>query len=239
MAEENVFSGEDASQAIEAGLAALGLTREQVEIEVLDEGSRGVFGIGSRPASVRLTVIAVPEPVTPPAPPEAEPEPEPVLEPEPEQDKAEQAALGVLNELLGMMGFAVDVQANHIPPASADEDETLLLNVRGEDVDSLIGRKGETLAALQRIVRLVVRQQHGQWVNLVLDVDGYKQRREQNLRRLAERMAEKAIKSGRRIALEPMPAYERRIIHISLRNRSDVRTESEGMGHRRRVVIIP
>jgi spoIIIJ-associated protein len=103
----------------------------------------------------------------------------------------------------------------------------------------LIGRKGETLAALQRIVRLIVGSRFARWVHLVVDVDGYKQRREESLRRLAGRMAEEAVRSGRTVVLEPMPPYERRIVHLALREDVDVRTQSVGTGNRRRVTIIP
>jgi len=232
MEEKEVFSGENVEKTIAAGLAALGLTREQVEIEILDEGSRGVLGIGARPARVRLTPI-LPTAYEPPAStmPEA-------LAPSKEPDPVE-VAQSILAELLEQMGFTADIRTRQAEPASDEEEGPLVLDVYGPGVDALIGRKGETLAALQRIVRLIIGRRMTSRVNLVVDVEGYKQRRERNLRRLAKRMAEKAVESGRTIALEPMPAYERRIVHLALRDRTDVRTESVETGYRRRVTIIP
>ncbi len=242
-----VFSGEDVEQAVAAGLDALGLTREQVEVEILDEGSRGILGFGGRAAQVRLapTPPPVPEraaPVVPTAPgtpqPAAPVAPEPIISPE-EPDRAEMAQT-VLTELLVRMGFDADIRASQAEPAPDEEEEgPLVLDVYGPGVDALIGRRGETLAALQRIVRLIVGRQLAGRANLVVDVEGYKQRRERKLRALAERMAEQAVRSGRTVFLEPMSAYERRIIHLALRNYPDVRTESVGDGHRRRVTIIP
>ncbi len=239
MEEKKVFAGSDVEAAVAAGLTALGLSREQVEVEVLDEGSRGMFGIGSRPARVRLTPSSPPEPsLSPPAP-----EPETVSQPAPappeEASAGETIARSVLADLLERMGFDADIRVRRAEPAPGEEEGPLVLDVHGRGVDALVGRKGETLASLQRIVRLIVRQQSSDWVNLVVDVEGYKQHREANLRRLAERMAERAVNSGRKVVLEPMPAYERRIVHLALRERTDVHTESEGTGGHRRVTIIP
>ncbi|HIE38126.1 MAG TPA: single-stranded DNA-binding protein [Anaerolineae bacterium] len=232
MEEKAVFSGENVEEAIAAGLAALGLIREQVEIEILDEGSRGALGIGARPARVRLSPIPAPAP-QPTGPPTPEP-PTPPAEPDPTE-----VARGVLAELLERMGFAAGIHTHQAEPAPDEEEGPLVLDVRGPGVDALIGRRGETLAALQRIVRLIVGRRMAERVNLVVDVDGFKQRRERNLRRLATRMAERAAQSGQTVALEPMSAYERRIVHLALRDRTDVRTESVGTGYRRRVTIIP
>jgi len=229
MDQAEVFSGTDVEEAIAAGLAALGLARDEVEVEVLDEGSRGVLGIGSRPARVRLTPVPPPAPepaaTTPPSPPE---EPEPA-----------EVARSVLAELLEHMGFTADIRLHRAEPASDEEEGPLVLDVYGPGVNALIGRKGETLAALQRIVRLIVGRRLTERMNLVVDVEAYKQRRERNLRRLAQRMAEQAVQSGRTVVLEPMPPYERRIVHLALRDSPLVRTESTGAGNRRRVTIIP
>jgi spoIIIJ-associated protein len=142
-------------------------------------------------------------------------------------------------ELLERLGFAADIYVRYAEPASDEEEGPLVLDVRGGEVNALIGRRGETLAALQRIVRLIVGRRMASRVNLVVDVEGFKQKRERNLRRLAEQMAEQALEENRTIFLEPMPAYERRIVHLALRERTDVRTESIGEGYRRRVTVIP
>ncbi len=121
----------------------------------------------------------------------------------------------------------------------AGQDAPLVLNIEGEDLGILIGRRAETLAALQYLVRLMVNHRVHHWVNLVVDVEGYKARREEQLVRLAERMAERAASTGRAVALEAMPPRERRIVHITLRNHPQVTTQSVGEGEQRKVTIIP
>lgn len=238
----DVFSGKNVEEAIAVGLAALGLPREQVEVEVLDEGARGLFGVGSREATVRLS--SVPSPTTQETVERATvPETISVVAPEPPSrpsaSEAEEVARTVLAELLDKMGFDAEIKVSQAEPDPDEEDAPLVLDVYGQEAGSLIGRRGETLAALQRIVRLIAGNRLSGRANLVVDVEGYKRQREQKLRRLADRMASRAADSGRTVSLEPMSAYERRIIHITLRDRSDVRTESVGEGYRRRVTIIP
>jgi spoIIIJ-associated protein len=145
----------------------------------------------------------------------------------------------MLGELLNLMGFEVDIDASW-----QDGDETaakpyLLLDIRGENIGALIGRRGETLSSIQYLLRLMVNQQVKQWKNIVVDVEHYKQRRVEQLTQLAERMARQVAESGRSVALEPMPANERRIIHLTLRDNPDVFTESTGDDDRRKVNIFP
>lgn len=234
-----VFFGSDVEEATARGLDQLGLSRDEVEVEVLDDGSAGFLGFGGRPARVRLTRASSPTSQAPaPQPPTPQPKEKPQVEPE-ELD-AELIARDALGDLLELLGFDdAEIHTRQAEPASDEEDAPLILDVYGPGVDALIGRRGKTLAGLQRIVRLMVGRRLVRWVNLVVDVDGYKQKREQSLRGLAERMAEEAVRSGRTVVLEPMPAYERRIIHVTLRDDSAVRTESVGSGNRRRVTIIP
>jgi spoIIIJ-associated protein len=121
-----------------------------------------------------------------------------------------------------------------------DEEEgpPLVLDIRGDDLGVLIGRRGETLSALQYLTRLIVSSQAHRGVNLVVDVEGYKARREQQLRQLALRIAERVASTRKPIALEPMPAYERRIVHLTLRDHPVVTTESVGRDEDRKVTII-
>jgi spoIIIJ-associated protein len=123
----------------------------------------------------------------------------------------------------------------------ADEGQPppIVLNITGEDLGILIGRRGDTLRALQYLVRLMVSHRLKHWTNLVVDVESYVVRRRRTLESLAQRMADQAVRSGRTQALEPMPAYERRIIHVTLRKNPDVTTQSVGEGERRKVTIIP
>jgi spoIIIJ-associated protein len=124
---------------------------------------------------------------------------------------------------------------------SDDPDQTrpLLVDVRGNDLSLLIGRRGETLAALQYIVRLISARQLGEAVPIVIDVQGYRARRERQLRSMARRMAQQAVERNRVMSLEPMPPSERRIIHMELRDHPKVYTESVGEGDHRKVTIVP
>ena len=233
-------TGSDVEEAIAAGLEGLQIDRNSVDIEILDEGSRGVFGIGARDASVRLTVKPRPS-TTQPAPPVTEME---AIEAKPEIDEAEKSeaeiARGALLELLTMMGLeGVRVDVRKAEAAPGERDTPLVFDVHGPDVSILIGRRGETLAALQHIARLIVGQETASRANLIIDVDGYKARREESLRRLAKRLAEQAVRTNRRVVLEPMPPHERRIVHLTLRDHPQVTTESIGAGDRRKVTIIP
>jgi spoIIIJ-associated protein len=139
------------------------------------------------------------------------------------------------------MGLEATVETRTGYDLIEEESETppLVLNIQGEDLGILIGRRGETLRALQYLVRLMVSHQIKRWSNLVVDVEDYRVRRRQTLRSLAQRMAERVAYSGQAHALEPMPAYERRIVHICLRDHPHVRTQSVGEGERRKVTLIP
>jgi spoIIIJ-associated protein len=152
----------------------------------------------------------------------------------------EKIGLEILTQVLRLMGIAASVETK-VGHELADEDEEppMVLNITGEDLGILIGRRGETLRALQYLVRLMVSHRLKQWTNLVVDVENYLVRRRHTLQSLAERVAEQAIRTGQTQALEPMPAYERRLVHISLRNHPRVRTESVGEGEKRKVTIIP
>jgi spoIIIJ-associated protein len=115
----------------------------------------------------------------------------------------------------------------------------ILLDVKGDNLGILIGRQGETLRDLQYITRLIVSRRLQRWANVVVDVEGYKRRRQRTLAELAERMAKRVITEGRSVTLEPMPPHERRIVHMALRDHESVWTESTGEGNRRKVVILP
>jgi spoIIIJ-associated protein len=239
--------GANVEEAVAAGLEELQVEREAVEIEVLDEGGRGVLGLGARPARVRLTVKPQPaaEPLSSQFPSEDR-APEAVAEPsteatasEEDRDEAE-IGRGALLELLTMMGIGdVKIEVRRAEADPGEKYPPLVFDVRGSDVDVLVGRRGETLAALQHIARLIVGQETATRTNLVVDVDGFKARRQQSLQRLAERLAEQAVRTNRRVVLEPMPPHERRIVHLALREHSEVTTESIGEGNRRKVTIIP
>lgn len=261
--------GADVEAAIAKGIAELGVNREQVMIEVLEEAGRRLLGLGAKPARVRLTVIRAPETPTPAiaeAPKAKRPEPKPkapskprpaeatteadvlpfededeeVAAPASEQQLAEAARVGevVLRQLLHSMGITATVSAQPAQKQSG-EPQHWTLDVRGGDLSELIGRRGETLASLQYITRLITSRQIGHRAHIVVDVDGYKARREEMLRRLAFRMAEQAVQRGRTVSMEPMPPHERRIVHLTLKDNPDVSTESVGEGDNRKVTIVP
>lgn len=257
----------DIEAAIEIGLEQLGVSRESVIVEILEEPSRGILGLGARQARIRLTTAAPPRHQTPPAPEPPPAEPEPVaakssprpaarravperaaepeedevrVEPAPESELDDDARVGraTLQELLNKMHIEAEVVVFR-SEAAPGEQAPWVLQIRGRDLGMLIGRRGETLAALQYITRLIASRDLERRANIVLDVEGYKSRREKVLRRLATRMAEQAIQLGRTVSLEPMPPYERRIVHLTLRDHPDVVTESVGEGENRKVTIIP
>ena len=145
----------------------------------------------------------------------------------------------VVSELLEKMKVRARVTAEYGPADEARGRIPVRVNILGDDLSILIGRQAETLNALQYIASLIISKEIGQSIPLVVDVEGYRSRRENQLRQLARRMADQAIKTGRRQILEPMPASERRIIHIELRNNPQVSTESIGEEPRRKVTIIP
>lgn len=252
-------------EAIDNGLYRLGLTRDDVIIEIIEEGSRGVLGMGSREAVVRLTPLKPPQYREPEEPVEPEVIPdeewaEPALEVEEEEevvveapssqtsDQASSDSLSeeeakisadTLRDLLAQMEIQADVETYRADAESASEEPPWVLDIHGPDLGILIGRRGETLNAVQYITRLIVSRELQRRANIVVDVEGYKMRREQSLRKLAKRMADQARRMGRTVTLEPMPPNERRIIHIALREDKSVNTESVGAGDQRKVTIVP
>lgn len=245
-------------EAVEKGLDDLGIPREAVDVEVLDEGSRGLFGLGSRQARVRLTIKS-PRAAAPasaplserPSVPKSEPAPvevrpaEPAREPQARAEPSEDdyilvIAQDTVRELLDKMKVRGATVTSEFGEAGDDRSQVPInVNVHGDDLSILIGRRAETLNALQYITSLIVSKEVGRFVPIVVDVEGYRVRRENQLRQLARRMAEQAVKTGRRQILEPMPANERRIVHIELRANPSVKTESVGEEPRRKVTIIP
>lgn len=278
MASESIFTGKSVDEAIAEGLRALGLTTDTAEIEIINRGSRGIFGLGSEPAQVRITPRgAGASPRTPAVPPtnadvteqavaqeevaeEAVTEvpaaprvARPTAEADEDEDDGEaadasspeeEAQLGamateMLGEMVRLMGFEADIIAEWRDPDADNEHRYLLLDLQGSELGALIGRRGDTLNNIQYLIRLMVNQRVHKWKNIVVDVEGYRQRRIDHLSQLAQRSASQVAQSGRPLSLEPMPANERRIIHLTLRDNPDVYTESTGDGPKRKVQILP
>ena len=244
-------------EAIQEGLADLGLPHDAVEIKVLDEGGKGLFGLGNRQARIRLTVIADearPEiegaPIETEITPETEPK-SPAVEPDDDYlDEDEEPpfigddyildiARDVVSELLDKMKVRATVTSEYLPDSDARSRVPIRVNIQGDDLSYLIGRQAETLNSLQYISSLIINKEIGRSIPLIVDVEGYRVRRENQLRQLARRMADQAISTGRKQVLEPMTASERRIVHIELRDNPQVTTESIGEDPRRKVTIIP
>jgi spoIIIJ-associated protein len=250
-------------EAVTKGLTDLGLPKDAVEIEILDEGSRGLFGLGSRQARIRLTIksASTSKPESPPISKSEEPvpwsestSPPPLSQQMAEEPQAESIAIAeqsseedailrvareTVSELLDKMRVKAQVSASFGDPDEPHSKAPLLVDIHGNDLSILIGRHAETLNALQYISSLILGKELGHSIPLVIDVEGYRVRREQQIRQLARRMAEQAIKTGRRQILEPMPSNERRIVHMELRSNPEVTTESVGEDPRRKVTIIP
>jgi spoIIIJ-associated protein len=153
------------------------------------------------------------------------------------QSQISEISRQTLSELLTKMG--IDGRVAIRPPEQEEDPAPVTLDVQGDHVDVLIGRQGQVLDALQHITRLIVSREVEQWINLVIDVDRYKQRRAKSLRQLAESIAEHVAHTRQPVALEPMPPNERRVIHIALKNHPAVTTQSVGKGDSRKVTIIP
>jgi len=257
-------------EALSQGLTQLGLTADAVSVEVLDSGSKGLFGLGGRQVRVRLTVN--PEPGTAAAPAAERPAPRPktasakrtdsapkTREPKPrgpekkpegkappaprkfednEHDPILDTTESIISKLIHLLGMEAQVSA-HYDESSSDDRRTIHVDIRGDNLSSLIGRQAETLNSFQYVASLMVGKATQQWVQLVVDVEGYRSRRDKQVRQIALRMVDQVIKTGRRAALEPMTASERRAIHIELRGHPAVTTESTGEEPHRKVVIIP
>jgi spoIIIJ-associated protein len=197
---------------------------------------RGGRGRGREPRGDRPP--REPRPDRPPREPREPREPAPFIPAKPleELTDAERSAITtaqeVLQEMLRLMGVEATVEITM-------GTETSKLNVKGEDLGVLIGRRGEKLASLQHLVNLIVAKREGQWHRIAVDVENYRGRREEQLRDVAERAAKRVAQSGKIIQLEPMPAVERRIVHLALVENSSVRTQSVGVEPNRRIVVLP
>lgn len=259
-------TGVSVTEAIAEGLALLELELDEVDVEVLAEPTRGLFGLRSREARVRVSVKPPVDESAPPEPPPAEPTPPVVIQhqprpapagaataaprPEPpapvrqptaapEDAGLEETARAVVEELLAMMDIeGAQIDVGEAEPADDETDAPLLIDIKAPG-DALIGPRGETLSALQYITRLIIGREKAGRKRIVLDVNHYRVRREEKLRGLAQRLAQQAIDTDRTVVLEPMPAFERRIVHLALRDHKEVTTESIGEGDRRKVTIIP
>ncbi|MEW6727476.1 MAG: RNA-binding cell elongation regulator Jag/EloR [Bacillota bacterium] len=198
-------SGKSVEEAVENALRELSVNREDVEVEVLEESVKGLFGIlGTRPARVRVTV----------------------------KEKLADRVISLLRDITAEMGVHPDFTVE-------EDDEEIKVTLTGRNMGVLIGRRGETLNSLQYLVSLAANRNQEQRRKIMLDVEGYRRKREETLQNLAVKLADKARRRGRSVVLEPMNPQERRVIHTTLRGRDDIYTFSEGEEPFRKIVIAP
>jgi len=205
-------SGKTVGEAVQLALEQLGVSENQVEVVVLKKGKSGVLGMGAEEAKVKVTLLPVSG----------------------EKLDVAEVAKDVAKTLIRSMKITADVS---VTPATNNE-LPVTLNIEGDDLGVLIGRRGQTLASLQYIIRLIVAEKLKAWVPVNVDIAGYKKRRYESLQNLALRLAEQVKRSRRLITLEPMPADERRVIHLTLTDDPDVTTQSMGEGEMRKVAIL-
>ena len=247
--------------AIRQALEQLGVSRDEVEIEILEEGRSGVFGVGSQDARVRVTILddypddeedepsAGNQQEEKDAPGEGEDEDEEGDESEEEADEERadeqprfqsqdaETARQTLERMLDLLEFPNVVTLARVEHEG--ETTNVHLDVAAEDVGLLIGRRGETLANLQFLLNACLSSTLGRSTRVIVDVEHYRDRREQSLRGIALRTADRVRRERESVTLAPMPPNERRIIHLALQTSPYVSTESTGDGGERRVVISP
>jgi spoIIIJ-associated protein len=214
------ISARTVEEAIKKALTRLNVGLEEIEVTVLKEGRGGILGLGAEDALISVKL----------------------LEPDTGNENNElQVARAILETLLNGLGVSANIEI-HSPEVMVDEngeDSPVVFNVTGDDLGGLIGRKGQTLDALQYLVRLIFARQTRSKMPIMVDIEGYKQRRFDDLRVLALNVAAQVKEKRSSVRLEPMSPFERRIIHVTLANDPDVETESVGEGEARKVVVSP
>ena len=285
--------GDSIDIAVDFALADLNLTRDQVTVTVLEQPSKGFFGIGSRLAKVRVEEIEPPKPEKPAAAQVQEKKEKPAKAPEkqvhkedgmeiviekcgveeaprksskpkrkknrkPERKNREVKEDDFLFEEVKVLGDRPEdlIEQESHPAKTFLEDvakemglkvnvkvssnkDSVYVDIDGEDSGTIIGKRGSTLDALQYLTSLVVNKDNNNYIRVVIDAENYREKREKTLEKLAFRLAEKAVRSGRSVRLEPMNPYERKVIHTALQQRKGVTTRSEGEEPYRRVIIEP
>lgn len=213
-------SGKTVEEAVQNALARLGVSREDIKVTVLKEGRHGILGLGTEEARIRVEL--------------KEPDLSGTL---PQNEGVADIATEVIEHLISLLEVPAFVILEE--EVSAEATPSLSFDLKGQDLGILIGRRGQTLASLQYIVRLIMAHRLNRLVSLTIDVGGYKKRRYDSLRSLALRLAEQVKVSGMPFTLEPMPPDERRVIHLALAHQPKVTTKSTGEGEDRKVVILP
>ncbi len=202
MSKSVIKSAKTVSAAVELALQELGLSENQVNVEILEEGSRGLFGLGSKDATVKVT----------------------------SKLDLESRARDFLNDVFFAMGLKVAIEITRT-------DKTMNIDLSGENMGIIIGKRGDTLDALEHLTSLCVNRGDGEYTKVILDTENYREKRHATLVKLANNLARSVVKNRRKVTLEPMSSNERRIIHSTLQNNPDVDTYSVGEEPNRRIVI--
>lgn len=205
MEEKNVFTAKSVDEALEEGLKALALTIDEVDYEILDEGKKGLFGLGSVKARVRIT---------------------------PKREETVSSTTDFINGLLDIIGFEAKSEI-------VSDGESLVINITAANSARVIGKRGDVLDAIQCLAGAVYNIGRDEYKKVVVDCENYRAQRERTLVTLANKLAKTAVETGRKMLLEPMTPYERRVIHSALMNNEDVKTASEGKEPMRYVAVIP
>lgn len=245
--------GNDIEEAVALALRDLKVSREDVDVEVLEEPSKGFLGLGSKLAKVRVTIKEKEEQIEESAPEVVETAaPQAEVQQEEEQPKKERKeapkrsiiaerpadlveveehkALDFLKQTTADMGLDLSFKAQV-------NEENVYVDIAGKDAGSIIGKRGQTLDAIQYLTSLVVNKDSEKYIRVVLDAENYRQRREKTLQQLADRLAGKVVRTKKSVRLEPMNPYERMVIHAALHTNKRVKTRSEGEEPYRRVII--
>ena len=245
-------TGRTEQAAIDAALAQLGLDRDEVSVEILDRPKQGFLGIGSTPARVRVSyegpddepeAVETPEAEAPKAPekvvyeaPKAEEKPvhKGILEPEPTTPVNDDAAQAITAFLTGLLQY---MEMDCAVTVELSERGAYEVRLEGDDLGRIIGRRGDTLDAIQQLTGYAVNRGRRERIRVHLDAEGYRARREESLAAMARRQAEKAIRYQRSVTLEPMNAYERHVVHTALQGYPHISTHSVGADPNRRTVV--
>jgi spoIIIJ-associated protein len=230
--------GSTIDEAIDRALSTLKIGRDRVEIEIVSNATRGLFGLGGRKARIRATVresvTSRFSDTTPQAPaPDVSRETESRVN-IPLPGSAADRAREVLDELLRLVGVDCTVESRE-----ADEPGSVLLRVSGPGSGLVIGRRGQTLDAIEYFLNRAAAQTNMGLAHVALDVEGYRERRQESIEQLVARLSDKARKTGHVVTLNPMSPRDRRVVHLALRDVEGIVTRSQGEGHYRRVLIIP
>ncbi|MGB2993853.1 MAG: RNA-binding cell elongation regulator Jag/EloR [Paenisporosarcina sp.] len=246
-------TGTTTEKAISTALVKLGTTIEQVTVNVLTEGKKGFLGFGSRLAEVQVTVknekpdeqvdeVVLAEPESAPEPTEEQVE-EVVALPQQEsivlENNESTRGLAVEETKTYLKQVATDMKIDDLTIHTVQDGKYVTLRLESKKAAVLIGKRGQTLNALQQLSQLVANKYSNQFLMIQLDVENYRERRQESLEQLAERMADKAIRTGKKVEFEPMPSYERKVIHHALSRRLDIETVSVGTDPNRYLVIEP